>query len=662
MEFNTVQYCIDNSIPCFTFKMDASKELKGVKWGQINTENFRDFIVSGDNGVVIKTGFTHFVVDFDEDKYHPPEDIKLQLLDGCSAVEKTPGGYHFWFKIDKRTEHLEKATNISWNNATITGLDLLAKKGTSYVAPSQYVGKDGTIKKYSWIKGDLSTATTISSELLECLMSKEGDPFEYDIDNVTVETYKENDKITIKIIPNTTYCQVKDGYIHTQKGHSCYFLTKLKTCFSATANCFSHGKRKLDKEACNALAEQYWPNDDTNELCDEYTSIKEEFETNNFKVLDPIGFYTFIGDKWVFRDRGQLKVMYENLFLMDGASFIDKWLKDPTMRTYCRISFEPSSDISTFVMPDAPPPQFIFTTYTCEPNEDAIPVFNELLDILTNRQEQIKTYILNWLAHLVQKPLERPGVALIFNGLKGAGKDTLGDFLGEYIIGLKYYQNFSNQAQFFDKHDESKANKFLIKIEELSKKMLDTGLNSEIFKSSITTPILNFNPKGDTAYSLKNTMRIIATSNNSNTVDVGQKERRFVISVVSPEKIGDHEYWCTVRKELFNDAGALAIAQMLLKRDISSFRPQILPENEYLKELQEDTMDSVHKFIEYIDSGEYSGSVLYQAYRDYCTTEGIHPYTNTKFSTQLLFLTKNGSIEREVTRIKTKKSNNYIIN
>ena len=43
--FNTIQYCIDNSIPCFTFKMDASKELKGVKWGQINTENFRDYIV-----------------------------------------------------------------------------------------------------------------------------------------------------------------------------------------------------------------------------------------------------------------------------------------------------------------------------------------------------------------------------------------------------------------------------------------------------------------------------------------------------------------------------------------------------------------------------------------------------------------------------------------
>jgi hypothetical protein len=100
---------------------------------------------------------------------------------------------------------------------------------------------------------------------------------------------------------------------------------------------------------------------------------------------------------------------------------------------------------------------------------------------------------------------------------------------------------------------------------------------------------------------------------------------------------------------------------MLSERDISSFRPQILPENDYLRELQEDTMDSVHKFIEYIDSGEYSGSILYQSYRDYCTTEGIHPYTNTKFSTQLLFLTKNGSIEREVCRVKTKKSNNYII-
>lgn len=649
-EFNTIQYCIDNSIPCFTFKMDVSKKTN-INWRQITPDNFKQYINS-DNGFAVITGHAHFVIDFDEKKHNPPQEIKNTLMENCSAVEETPGGYHFWFKIAQRTEHLTSSINIKWNDKEIIGLDLRAKKGICYTTPSKYT-VDNTVKHYKWIKGNLSTATEICDDLLECLTP------DYNLINSTIENFKENDKITIKIIPQTFNCLVKEDYIHSQRGHSCIFLTKLKTCYSATANCFSHGKRKIGKEACDALVAEFWPVDD-DDIHDEYTSLKDSFEKNNFKVLDPVGFYTFISDKWVFRDRTQLKNAYENMLLMDGLSFIDKWLKDPQMRTYSRISFEASADPTVFVLPELPPPFFMYTTYKCDTHP--VPIFDELLDILTNRQQPIKTYILNWLAHLIQKPLELPGVALIFNGQKGAGKDTLGDFIGEYIIGLKHYQNFSNQSQYFDRHDESKAKKFLIKIEEINKKILYDGVNGEIFKASITTPILNFNPKNKPAYSLKNHMRIIATSNNPNPVDVGQKERRYVISVVSPEKIGDSEYWCKVRTELFNPSGAFAVAKMLLERDITNFNPRVLPENEYLKKLQEETMDSVQKFSEYVEPGEYTGSELYQIYKDYCVSEGMFQYSNTKFATQLLFLTENGSIKRSIERKKTNKSNNYIIN
>ena len=647
--FNTIQYCINNSIPCFTFKMDSSKKV-WKEWKKITSDNFKQHINQDDNGFSIITGYTHLVIDFDEKKYNPPQEIKNKLTENCSTIEETPGGYHFWFKIDKRTEHLISSQNIKWNNKNITGLDIRAKNGLCYTTPSNYT-VDSIVKHYKWIKGDLSYATEMSDEILTYLIP------EYNIGKLTAENFKEDDKITIKITTQSLHCIVKEDYIHSQRGHSCIYLTKLKTCYSATAHCFSHGKRKMSKEVCDVLVAEFWPEDDN--IIDEYTSHKNVFEKNNFKVQDPIGFYTFINDKWVFRDRTQLKIAYENMLLMDETSFIDKWLKDPTMRTYSRVSFEASTDPTIFVLPEPPLPFFIYTTYKC--NTQPITIFDELLDILTNRQQPIKTYILNWLAHLIQKPLELPGVALIFNGQKGAGKDTLGDFIGEYIIGLKYYQNFSNQSQYFDKYDESKAKKFLIKIEEINKKILYDGVNGEIFKASITTPILNFNPKNKPAYSLKNHMRIIATSNNPNPVDVGQKERRYVISVVSPEKIGDSEYWCKVRTELFNPSGALSVVNMLLERDITAFNPRVLPENEYLKKLQEETMDSVQKFSEYVEPGEYTGSDLYQIYKDYCISEGIYQYTSTKFATQLLFLTENGSIKRSIERKKTKKSNNYII-
>jgi hypothetical protein len=656
--FNTIQYCIDNSIPCFTFFMDDTKKVS-VKWSTINKDNFTKYIQTSQNGFAIITGYTHFVIDFDEDKYNPPQEIKNILFENCEAVEKTPGGYHYWFKIDKRTEHLKSGANISWNGAEIIGLDIRAKDGICYTAPSHYT-KNNTIQKYEWVKGDLSTAREINSLLLEKIISF--DISDVDIDNSTIETFKDNDKITIKIIPKTKQCLVKADYKHSQEGHSCYYLTKLKTCYSCTANCFSHGKRKVDKELCNALVEEFWPTDDNDIITNDYDSIKDTFEETNFKVEDLVGFYSFIRNKWYFRDRTQLKNAYENKLLSDGSLFIDKWLRDPTMRTYSGVSFEATTDPTVFVFPEPPAPSFIYTTYTCNPNINALNIFDELLNILTNNQLNIKTYILNWLAHLIQKPKELPGVALIFIGQKGAGKDTLGDFLGEYIIGLKHYQNFSNQSQYFDKHDDTKANKILVKIEEINKKSLDDNVNGETFKSSITSPTMTFNPKGKTPYTLKNYQRIIATSNNSNSVDVSQKERRYCISVVSPSKIGDTSYWCKVRNILFNPEGALAIANMLLCRDISTINIRVLPENKYLEQLQEETKDSVQKFIEQVDSGEYIASILYQQYRDYCTAEGIPVYTNTKFSTQLLYFTENGSIERDIERRRTKKAIFYIIN
>lgn len=657
-DFNTIQYCIDNLIPCFTFAMNATKKTT-VIWGSITRENFPNYVDKNLNGFAIITGHTHVAIDFDEKKYDPPQEIKDALMDQCSAVEATPGGYHFWFKIDDRTQHLDSRSNMRWNGVQITGLDQRGQKGICYVAPSHYK-VDGVLKTYKWIKGDLSTAEIMPDAILQCIEEPADSIEDMNIETAKTEMFQENNKLTIKIVPRTRRCLVKMDHIHSASEHSCIYLTKLKTCYSAFATCFSHGRRKLSKDICDLLVDHFWPNDET--ASNEYSTMKDDFEKCNFKVLDPVGFYSYVGNKWVFRERSQLKIAYENMFFMDDTPFIDKWLKDPHMKTYSRISFEPSRDPSIFVMPEDPPPIFVHESYTCASNRNAIEIFENLLSIVTNHKESLKKYVKNWLAHLLQKPMELPGVAIIFNGQKGVGKDTIGDFLGEYVIGNKNYQNYSNQSQYFDKHDESKAHKFLVKVEEINKKILEEGVNGEIFKSSLTSPILNFNPKNKQPYNLKNTMRVIGTSNNPNPVDVTQKERRYVISVVSPEKLGDSDYWCHVRNELFTPEGGLAVAQMLLAHDISQFNPRILPENDYLNKLQEDSVDAVQKFIEQIDAGEYTGSELYQLYKDYCGGEGINVYTNTKFSTQILFLTENGSLKRHVERKRTKKSINYIIN
>lgn len=662
--FNTVQYCLDNKIPCFTFPMDASKRTN-VHWGDVTPENFTAYVNEAHNGVAIVTGYHYFVIDYDEKKHHPPEEIKQLLMDHCTAIEETPGGFHFWFKTDDKTRELPSSANIHWNGRQVMGLDLRSKKGICYVAPSHYNAAH-LLCSYHWIKGNLSTATLAPSAILQCLEPssaadalRTSDLQPFQLEGATSEITTENDQKQVKVMLGTRQCLVNVDHIHHEPNHSCYFINKTKKQILVVANCFSHGSRKVQGELRTALIRQFWREEEEkkdqpmvaaasdNASENTYNAAKQRFEEFNIKTLDPIGFYTCLDGIWMYRDRTMMLHAYENMILADGSQFITKWLKDPTMRTYKSISRDKTNDPKVFVLPDPPRPEFRYETYHCTPNEEAVALFEELAGIVTNHKSSLKTYLLNWCAHLVQKPLERPDMAIIFVGQKGVGKDTMGDFFGEWIVGNRYYQNYPNQAQFFDKHDTLRVNKFFVKVEEMSRKTLMDENNDSLLKGAVTSNTYTVNPKNSKAYIAMNCIHLMGNGNTmSLNLELG--ERRYVLCSVSSEKKGDMEYWKRIRSVLFTPEGALAVAKWLLARDIRAFDPRFMPENEYMKDVQETTKDSVLKFMDQVEAGEYSASELYDKYSVFCQEAKIHAYTSTKFGTQLLFFKETGAMTRGV--------------
>lgn len=163
--FNTIQYCIDNKIPCFTFQMDSSKKCP-IKWGDITLNNFTEHLKHHHNGFAIITGEKYIVIDFDS-KHNPPHSVYDILYSNCECVEQTPSGFHFWYVIDSRTAHFMSTVGAYWDCTKLEGIDIRAKNGICYTAPSQYKSDIGQIKKYRWLKGNLNTATVMPSEILE---------------------------------------------------------------------------------------------------------------------------------------------------------------------------------------------------------------------------------------------------------------------------------------------------------------------------------------------------------------------------------------------------------------------------------------------------------------------------------------------------------------
>jgi hypothetical protein len=77
-------------------------------------------------------------------------------------------------------------------------------------------------------------------------------------------------------------------------------------------------------------------------------------------------------------------------------------------------------------------------------------------------------YLLNFMAHMVQKPHERPEVCLVFQGMQGTGKNSLWEFLGEGILGAGLFYKCMDICDLLAKFNAPQANKMFILLDEVN--------------------------------------------------------------------------------------------------------------------------------------------------------------------------------------------------
>ena len=390
------------------------------------------------------------------------------------------------------------------------------------------------------------------------------------------------------------------------------------------------------------------PNTDTEEIVkgvskEEYTKMKEEFELNHFYHI-PTNQYAEIRDGIMnLYDLQHATEIFnsEYIFKMsdkfaDNITFFDLWRKDIARKKIRYVSYsEKGDDIFTL------PLTFQYTKQSPNLNPKHIELFEKLLSITCNNNTILKEYVRNYYAHILQKPFDLPGVGLVYTGGKGIGKDTKVNFIMKYVLGEKYSQNYSTNKQFFGIHDTGKQNKFLIKLEEASRK--DCLENSEELKAIITATMLTYNPKGSKEYHLPNYGRFIFTTNKSNPVDMSDEERRFVILPVSSEMKGNTQFWNTIYKELYNFEAGRSVAEYLLSIDISNFNPRTLPDNEYQDAVIESEKTDIDFFMDAWNGEELSSNELYSSYKEFCITANLQYSPNSiSFGRKLLSYIRSG--------------------
>lgn len=196
--------------------------------------------------------------------------------------------------------------------------------------------------------------------------------------------------------------------------------------------------------------------------------------------------------------------------------------------------------------------------------------------------EAAYAYILDWLAAGVQRLTRPAGTALVLTGPKGAGKSILIEVYG-YLFGAhKFVTSISEDiVGKFNAHLEYTL---LLGVEEAfapQNRAADGTL-----KDLITRHTLRLEDKFFSAWTGRNHLRMIMTSNNDHVVRADGSDRRYaVFEVANPHQAlpDERRAYFGAMVEQMETGGYQAMLGELLARDLSAWNAEVIPETAALQ-------------------------------------------------------------------------------
>ncbi|GAQ87917.1 hypothetical protein KFL_003870150 [Klebsormidium nitens] len=199
-----------------------------------------------------------------------------------------------------------------------------------------------------------------------------------------------------------------------------------------------------------------------------------------------------------------------------------------------------------------------------------------LRNILCDGSSERFDYTIHWMAHAVQKPWKKMGVALVFRGGQGSGKSSLWRFFGRMILGVRYCLYCNQIETMIGKFNSLGANKLLIVFDEASNWGGAFRMNDRM-KSLITEDETCLEHKGRDPITVQDKSNIVFTTNNYWPVKRDSDDRRYACQQCSNAKMGDKPYFDALLAELEKPETPYHLHRYLSSIDIFHWDPQKVP-------------------------------------------------------------------------------------
>jgi Family of unknown function (DUF5906) len=382
--------------------------------------------------------------------------------------------------------------------------------------------------------------------------------------------------------PPATLLSGAEAYIRTHTGYPMKLAVKpFESVYDHLAPNRTYDKKYLDSLAYDEALDELRANRDLG-----YHEKKYLFQRFHAKVRNPPCYVTQPGaldsadsiskdysECVTLRSKEHMSEALYNVYYYDQKTaeklnFFQEWLKDDFIREYESVEFVP---------PPLECPNrrlnlwqgFAVNQMAGDATKGSEQLFLSHVSVLVNHEPANVDYLVKWLAHLVQRPGELNGIAVVLISSKeGAGKNMFIDLLAR-MIGEQYYFETANvKRDLFSQFSNGRFNKLLINIDETNRKKVFEFQDE--MKNMITSKCLHYEKKNVDQITVRNFNRFIITSNHEIPIVAGDNDRRYVIFRCSNEKVGDKQYFESFARYMENSDNIKAIYQYLMSVDIST--------------------------------------------------------------------------------------------
>ena len=303
--------------------------------------------------------------------------------------------------------------------------------------------------------------------------------------------------------------------------------------------------------------------------------------------------------------RDEMKALLANRFVDTGAGarklLFPFWEASPLRRTVSQVVYDPTGCASNA---NSEAILNLWRGFARKPQPGNCPLMiMHLHAVVCRGNAQHFHYLLAWMAHLVQRPWEAPGVVIVLRSQReGTGKTTVLGWLSA-MLGIHALM-LSDTTQLLGRFNSHLETISFVGLNELGWAG-DKDAAAKL-KSIITDPTIIVERKHGGVYSVPNILHIMATSNNDWVVPAGDGARRFFVLDVDPTRAGDRAYFDALYHEAEN-GGIEAIMDYLQRFKLDTVNLRAVPVTDALREQQERSLSLQAQWA--LDLADRAGNV-----------------------------------------------------